>query len=130
VAEEITLPNSGIVLTSDPGVLGFLVGQVGPIRVKIIAPLPQFEIKWRTWIGDHFDGDLPSLETAVACLDARVLELRAALLPHDTLARALWATGLRDRYGESDSWDELPTCKKDAAVAVAHSLLAALGGQP
>lgn len=125
MSETITLPRSGLVLKDSR--YSYFRGSVGG--------------HLDAWVGYADNGNYQAAlgahgpkkgtrDECIAWLDARVLELRAALLPADALARALWATVLRERYGESDSWDELPTCKKDAAVAVAHSVLAALGGQP
>ena len=126
MGETIVLPKSGLKLPrgereswrTDRPILAFVAHHIHGY--------------WRAMLGNvEYSGT--TRDECIAWLDARVLELRAALLPpgaivlrpeeaREVVAAELWDTILRPRYGEDDLWEDVPECKKDDARAHADAV--------
>lgn len=116
----ITLPRSGLVLTKKRGTERLFIARMPHMKLMLVSD-PHGE--WAlARIGRDCDGG--SLDECIARLDARVLELRAALLPPDARERIARALHLRRCGIICDK--ERPPSEEDFSVA--DAVLDVLGG--
>jgi len=140
MAEKMTLPRSGIVLDqARPGVWSFGVDWVVTMIRDPFVGSPTD--RWVAAVADEKDDFMGTRDECLAWLDARVLALRAALLPAD--ARELIAKALDESFNkvmsgpscececeddECRPYDDLCIPCKAGPRYMADAVLAALGG--
>lgn len=123
MTEQITLPKSGIVLERRD--IGYWRASPG---CGAWFAFNEFTSDWFRAQAGIVSHEAQSRDECIAWLDARVLELRAALLPPDArelVAKAIFEAEWRDVNRED--WPEFVMA--DFAFEADH-VLAALGGQP
>ena len=130
MSEEIVLPRSGVRLRSEGGSSMFF--RPPGINAAVFCPTRSSLKPTAAFGGGSFAGDTD--DECIAWLDARVLALRAALLPADARERVTKAIYTAENGGPP--WDEIPaTASRPTLVhrawceARADAVLAALNGE-
>lgn len=128
MSETITLPKSGVVLTR---VVDFdYLREIAPgVRARVFCC--DKEVCWQAWIGDdnfHAPGR-STRDECIAWLDARVLALRAALLPADARER-VEAAVLRDLSNRTRWWNSVDDdVQLEIVRELSDAVLSALGAR-
>lgn len=140
--ETITLPKSGLVLKYDQPCGEYTLRLCDDVSLNIAHVYAQNHWGWYAWVSTNDDsGEKGSRDECLAWLDARVIELRAALLPPgaivvedspETVERVAQALMTQDAWNPktlSELDDSNRSCHQAAAMrfrAEARAALAAL----